>query len=84
MWVHGIVILHRLVNGDEGGGIGYWTDPDIVAVEGFHKSLGHAVAFRTSDRGERRARLSAKAILIVLWAMKIDGKRSVWAVVAAG
>src|SRR5215469_16080915 len=64
MGVDGIVILHPMINGSQGGsGIGYWTDPDIVALEGFDKSLGHAIAFRAFDRGETRGEVKRQGDL---------------------
>src|SRR5215831_20922846 len=64
MGVNSIVILHPMINGSQGGsGIGYWTDPDIVALKGFHKGLGHAVAFRTFDRGETRGEVKRQGDL---------------------
>ena len=51
----GVVVLHPAVDEGEGGsGIRDRTDPDVVALEGFDESLGHAVAFRAFDRGEAR------------------------------
>jgi hypothetical protein len=43
--VHGVVILHPAIDqGESSIGIGYWADPDIVALDGFDEGLGHAVA----------------------------------------
>src|SRR5271166_3892141 len=64
MGVDGVVILHPMINASQrGSGIGYWTDPDIVALKGFHKSLGHAVAFRAFDRGETRSEVERQGNL---------------------
>jgi hypothetical protein len=40
--------------GQRGSGIGYWINPDVVALEGFDKSLSHAIAFRAFDWGDTR------------------------------
>ena len=53
--MHGVVVLHPAIDERESGsGIRDWTDPDIVALGGFDKGFGHAVAFRAFDRGEAR------------------------------
>ena len=51
--MHGIVILHSVVDESKGrSGIRDRADPDIVALEGFHERLGHAV-IRNDDFGAR-------------------------------
>jgi len=62
MGVHGIVILHPTINGSQSGrGIRDGADPNIVALEGLHKSLGHAVAFGAFNRGEARGEVERKS-----------------------
>src|SRR6266702_1253544 len=55
MGMHGVVVLHPAIDESKSrSGIRDWADPDIVALEGLHESLGHAVALRAFDRGEAR------------------------------
>jgi len=55
MWVNGIVILHPAIDEIESGtGVGYRADPDIIALESLHESLGHTIAFGTFDWCETR------------------------------
>src|SRR5437868_3630965 len=55
MRVNGVVVLHPAIDESKGSS-GIWdrTDPDVIALEGLHECLGHAVAFRALDRGEAR------------------------------
>jgi len=51
--MHGVVVLHPGVDqGERGSSIWDRADPDIVALEGFHERLGHAV-IRNDDFGAR-------------------------------
>src|SRR4051812_4449666 len=62
MWVNGVVVLHPAIEESKSrSGIRDRADPDIVALEGLHKSLGHAVAFRAFNRGESTRRRIAPA-----------------------
>ena len=55
MRVNGVVVLHPTIDESKGGS-GIWdrADPDVIALEGLHECLGHAVAFRAFDGGEAR------------------------------
>ena len=55
----------------EGGGIRDRADPDVLRLEGFYETLGHAVSFRTFNRG-KHGRGCARAISMVLRTAKID------------
>jgi hypothetical protein len=51
--MHGVVVLHPAIDESKGcGGIRDRIDPDVVAFEGFHEGLGHAVALGAFDWGE--------------------------------
>ena len=62
--MHGVVVLHPIVDESErGGGIRDRTDPDVIALEGLHESLGHTVALRAFDRGEARGEVERQGDL---------------------
>ena len=62
--MHGVVVLHPAINeGESGSGIGDRADPDIVALEGLHEGLGHAVALGAFDRGEARGQVEGQGDL---------------------
>jgi hypothetical protein len=71
--VNGVVVLHPAIDESKGcGGIRDRADPDVVALEGLHEGLGHAVALRAFDGVKHGTRLSPKAISMVRWAAKIE------------
>src|SRR5438874_10844970 len=73
MRVNGVVVLHPAIDqGESGSSIGDRVHPDVIALEGLHERLAHAVAFRAFERVKQGTRLSAKAVSIVLRAAKID------------
>src|SRR4029077_12969264 len=72
MRVNGVVVLHPAIDECEsGGGIGDRVPPNVIALEGLHKRLGHPRALGAFDRRETRHEI-ARAISMVLWAAKID------------
>src|SRR5205823_3813078 len=53
MRVNGVVVLHPAIDQGEGGSsIGDRVHPDVIALEGLHERLGHAIALGAFDRGE--------------------------------
>jgi len=73
--MHGVVILHPSVDEFERcRGVGDWADPDGIALKGFHKGLGQTIPLLSGlSTGVKQAtRLSAVAISIVRWAVKIE------------
>src|SRR4029077_6174934 len=55
MRVNGVVVLHPAIDECESaGGIGDGVHPNVIALEGLHKRLGHAVALGAFDRREAR------------------------------
>src|SRR5437762_10325517 len=51
MRVNGIVVLHPAIDQGEGGSsIGDRVHPDVIALEGLHERLGHAIALGAFDR----------------------------------
>ena len=68
-----VAILHPMVDASErGSGIRNRTDPDIVALKGFDKGFGHAVAFGALHRRETWDEIERQCGLVVLWAVKIE------------
>jgi len=53
--VNRIVVLHPAINEGEGSsGVRDRADANVIALEGLHESLGHAVTLRAFDRREAR------------------------------
>ena len=73
MRVNGVVVLHPAIDESKGSsGVWNWAYPDVIALEGLHESLGHAVAFRAFDRGEARHQVERPGDLDGSVAAKIE------------
>src|SRR4029077_18251022 len=58
MRMHCVVVFDpRVDQGERFRGVCDWADTDVVALEGFDKGLGHAVALWAFDRGEARRQI---------------------------